>query len=314
MGSLRYLIITVTLIYLCYFFSGQFKNAVEKFKRWYVMAVGKKAVAGELSLQRYVYLHRTSLLAKGYRWVSRLISAMGIKTSGVTPTGFVFAVAFVNLFVASGVNCIVHLSTTYYPLVYLITFVVIMATLRVIVSERLELIESDVLDAIDLIIPDIADGTKNSIDRYINNFKPSVKPYFLAFKVNVEDRGMPFNDAIIVLADGLGDVFLDFAQKAIYYEENGTVESLEMFDTVVESNRHRRTQRSKINRKFKDLAMSTIMSSIIILVYLVGVILFDEFTRNFFLNTTGGKFALLGIILIVFYILSSFITLRSKAL
>lgn len=312
--SVSYILITFGIGYMLYFFSVDIRNFIRLLIRRYKDTVGRKALQQEITLQRYVFLHRDSLLSKGYRWVNKIIVAMGWQTSGITPTGVTITIAFITLFTTGGLCYLLKAHTLLYIPLYVILFVCTFAGIRILVSQRLEIIEADVLDAIDLIIPDIAGGTKNAIDRYINNFRPSVQPHFIAFKINMEDRGMPFNDAIIILASTLGDVFLEFAQMTIYYEETGTAETLEMFDTLVEKNRLRRTLRDKIAKKFMDLSIATVLSTLIIVCYTIGVIMFDAFTRHFFLETDWGKFALVCIGVIIFYILGSFVTLKSRAL
>ena len=47
-----------------------------------------------------------------------------------------------------------------------VIYVCLLVMTRVIVSEKMERRENDVMDAIDLIIPEISNGVKNSILRY----------------------------------------------------------------------------------------------------------------------------------------------------
>lgn len=185
---------------------------------------------------------------------------------------------------------------------------------RVIVSERMEKRESEVMDSIDLLVPEIHRGTQNAIITYINNFPPGVRDDFKMFIVNVQDRGYSFNEAMIVLADQLGNVFSDFAEKAIYYEAMGERDLLDIFTDIVETNRLRRQLRERNNRRFMQLKVTFVVSSLMVFCYFMFVVSTDEFSRHFLLQTTAGNISLLIICIIIFGVMSFITTIKSRTI
>ena len=63
-----------------------------------------------------------------------------------------------------------------------------------------------------------------------------------------------------ILADNLGMVFQDFAQKAIYFEAVGEREMVEIFADITETNRLRRQLRDENNNAFVTLKSSFLIS------------------------------------------------------
>jgi glycerol uptake facilitator-like aquaporin len=117
-----------------------------------------------------------------------------------------------------------------------------------------------------------------------------------------------------ILADNLGQVFQDFAQKAIYYEAVGEKEMLDIFSDITETNRLRRQLRSENEAAFLGLRSSFIASVVMTFGYFIFLMLTDDFSREFFLQKTVGKVLLIIIVLVVFFVLSYITTIKSKAI
>lgn len=183
---------------------------------------------------------------------------------------------------------------------------------RVMVSERLEKREADIMNAVDLIVPEIGNGVKNAIVAYKDNFAPSVREDFAAFLINIQDRGYTFEDAMYILSDNLGSIFQDFAQKAIYFEAAGEKEMVDIFTDITETNRLRRQLRDENNAAFTSLRSSFIISVIMVVGYFIFLMITDEFSRHFFLQVTAGKFLLIGMVMLVFMVLAYIATIKSK--
>jgi hypothetical protein len=170
------------------------------------------------------------------------------------------------------------------------------------------------MDAMDLIIPELGNGVKNAITRYVDNFSPALQPDFKAFITNIDDRGYSFDEAMYILADSLGHIFKDFAQKAIFYEAAGEQDMLEIFTDLVETNRLRRELRMENEVIFSSLTASFAISTLIVAVYGGVQIATDEFFYNFFFGNDWGKVLFICMFIIVFGVLSYITTLKSKVL
>lgn len=306
-------LIVFTVIVL-YFFSVQIQTFIAKLSRKFTEKLGIYSVTREYSLQRYVYQHRNSLVAKLYMWVNEQLIALGLKREGITPFGYLMFWALISCIIGIVTVFTLSLSLWMMPLLCIILFVCLLIMTRVMVSERMEKREADVMNAVDLIVPEVRNGVKNAIITYKDNFAPSLREDFAAFIANIQDRGYTFSDAMYILADNLGLVFYDFAQKAIYYEAIGESEMLDIFSDITETNRLRRQLRDENKGIFANLKTSFTVSSLMTVGYFCFLMFTDSFSRNFFLVEPYGQLLLIVIILVIFLVLAYISTIRSRAI
>ncbi len=266
----------------------------------------------EVAVQKYVFLNRNGKIAKAYNWVNEQLIALGLKSVGVTPIGYIMfwmTVAIITSFVLGfmGMNI-----GTLVP-VTIILFAVFLVVTRVIVSSRMEQQESHVMDAVDLMIPQLASQSVHStIDMYKNNFHPSLQHDFNIFLTNIATDS--FETAMHELSDNLGYVFRDFAWKAIDYELEGDPNMLIQFDDIMETNKLRRKLRFNINQKFNQLRIAFTVALAIVVLYFLYLISTDAWARYFFFNTTKGGYTLIFFLLIVFCVFAYISTVKSRPL
>lgn len=313
-GDLVRLIILGILFFLIYFFSFQFQAALAKLNKKFSEKVGTFSTSKEYVLQRYVYQHSTSPIAKLYTWVNNQLVALSLKRLGVTVIGYLMFWGFISVIMTVALAILLNFGFVFVPLLFLMVFVVVLVMTRVMVSERMEKREADVMNAIDLIVPEIQNGVKNAIVQYQDNFAPSVRDDFQAFITNVQDRGFVFEDAMFILADNLGLVFQDFAQKAIYFEAVGEREMVDIFADIVETNRLRRQLRDENNNAFISLKTSFLLSAGMTFAYFLFLMFTDDFSRRFFLTQTAGKMLLIVMVAVVFGVLAYITTIKSKTI
>lgn len=308
------LALVVVILVLGYFLSFQAQKILAKGYKTFEKKIGSFTTRREYAIQRYVYQHRSSMIAKLYNWVNIQIIALGFKSLGVTPLGYLIFWGFVAFILTVAIALLSGMGIFMSGFFWCIIYVCLLTMTRVIVSERMERRETDVMDAIDLIIPEIHNGVKNAILRYQDNFPVSLRPEFKSFVSNIQDRGYSFNDAMYILADQLGLIFYDFAQKAIFYEAVGEADMVDIFSDITETNRIRRELRDKNTTIFNGLKVSFIASSVITFGYFIFIIVTDGFSRSFFLQSSVGKFLLVVIMLVVFGVLSFITTIKSRAI
>ena len=308
------LILVVVVLVVGYFLSFQIQKILAKSCRFFEKKLGSFTTRREYAIQRYVYQHRNSMIAKLYNWVNVQIIALGLKSLGVTPLGYLIFWGFIAFILTIAISIISGMGLFLSAFFWGIIYVCLLTMTRVIVSERMEKRETDVMDAIDLIIQEIHSGVKNSILRYQDNFPVSLRAEFKSFVSNIQDRGYSFNDAMYILADQLCTIFYDFAQKAIFYEAIGESDMVDIFSDITETNRIRRELRDKNTTVFNNLKVSFVASAFITFGYFAFLMATDSFSRNFFLQETVGKFLLIIILLVVFGVLSFITTIKSKAI
>lgn len=314
MSKVLTLITVVAIAAGVYFFSFQLQKFFTTVATKISKKVGTFSTDSEYSIQRYVYLHRSSIIAKLYNWVNEQLIAAGLKRIGVTPVGYLLFWGVMAAITAVVLGILLNLNPILYVVIFAILCGVFLVATRVFVAGKMEKREADVMDALDLIIPEIGSGVKNAIARYVDNFAPGLQQDFKIFLSNIQDRGMSFEDAMFVLADSLGTIFKDFAQKAVFYEALGEEDMRGIFDDIVETNRQRRELRYINNLEFNTLKTSFLLSTAITFGYFFFLMFTDTFSRYFFLTTTIGMILLVAILLVVFGVLSYISTIKSRAI
>lgn len=314
MSRIILLITIVAIVAGVYFFSFQLQKFLSSAGTSISKKIGTFSTSREYAVQRYVYLHRSSLIAKLYNWINEQLIAAGMKRVGVTPVGYMLFWGTISAITAIVIGIICNLNVFLYVVIFFILVAVFLVATRVFVAGKMEKREADVMDALDLIIPEIGSGVKNAIARYVDNFSPSLQQDFKIFLSNIQDRGMSFEDAMFILADSLGNIFKDFAQKAVFYEALGEEDMRGIFDDIVETNRQRRELRYNNNLEFGVLRLSFIISAGITIGYFIFLMATDWFSRYFFLTTIWGNILLVAIVLTIFGVLSYIATIKSRAI
>lgn len=307
------IVIVIIACFSVYFLSYTLQGIVVKISSTIGKKIGIYTSDKDYQLQRYIYQHSKSPLTKLYNWVNQQLIALGLKKQGVTPTGYLTFWGLAAVLLGTVIGIVTHLGLfTFF--IWILCFILMLMLTRVIVSERIEKRELDVMNAIDLIVPEAGSGIKNAIATYIDNFAPSVRDDFRAFLTNINERGYSFEDAMYMLSDNLGTVFRDFAQKAIYYERVGEKEMLDIFTDITETNRLRRQLRDENTTAFNTLKVNFLVSTLLTAGYFVFLMMTDSFSRSFFLQSMPGKVLLVAIIMIVFSVLGYISTIKSRSI
>lgn len=300
----------LTVYYFSYQLQLVFSNVVN--------AIGTKlgyySKEGELELKKYVFLHRSSFVAKLYWFVNDLIINMGMKVSGVTPLGFLLFWAIIALILSVFCTVILRLGFIGVIPLFFILLVFEIVLIRVSISEKIERREACIMDAVDLIIPELRNGVKNAILFQKQNFSPLIVDDFNEFDINVNQRKMSFNDAMMILSDNLGMLFRDFAQKAISFEQSGDLDMLDIFVEIIETNRLRRELRDINNVRFSAIRRDFIVSSALMIAYAFYAMATDKFTRVFLTSTTFGKFIVIFMFADTIAVLAFISMIKSKSL
>lgn len=312
--GLKKMLLFLLFVFFCFFFSHQLQFFLAKVTNLISKKIGTFANDKEIAVQRYVFLHRDTKISKIYNWYNEQIISLGLKRQGVTPMGYLCFWLLICIPISVGIILFLNTSAFLSSGVYFFVFFLGNVITRVLVAEKMETRETEVMDAIDLIIPDIRSGVVNAITRYRDNFAPGVQNDFKAFLSNIHDRGYSFDDAMFILSDNMGTLFRDFAQKAIFYERVGDPEMVDIFADIIETNRLRRELRYTNKQAFIKLKTSFMLSTVIVCGYAGFVVATDATSRAFFIDSTPGNICLVVSIIIVISVLSYITTIRSKSI
>ena len=131
---------------------------------------------------------------------------------------------------------------------------------------------------------------------------------------DIQNKGYSFKQAMGILNDKLGANFTDFAQKAVLYEEKADETMEDIFSSIIETNRQRRTLRHVNNIKFSELRTQFVVSSLLIAGYAIFSTVFDPFIFQFLTQNAFGKLLLIGDIVIFAFVLSYLASIKAKSL
>jgi len=136
----------------------------------------------------------------------------------------------------------------------------------------------------------------------------------LEFIDDIQNKGYGFKQAILILNSKLGPNFNEFTQKAIIYEEKADKGMQDIFSSIIDSNRQRRTLRYINDKEFSDLRVQFIVSMVIILGYALMSMVIDSFFVHFFMETLIGRVLIITNIVIVAAVLAYMASIKAESL
>ena len=281
--------------------------------KWYYKLFGKTLKNLQVSFSITAQLNKYSFAYKIYHFFDELIINLDMKKDNVTVTGLL--VFIISLSLAGGIVLAYFMSSFGLLIPITAAFVYLIVVLfRFMGLMQYEQREAEIMDAVDLLVSDIRGGIYNAVLKYKDSFHPNVRPYFFNFIDDIQNKGYSFKQAMGILNDKLGPNFTDFAQKAVLYEDKADETMEDIFSSIIETNRQRRTLRYINNVKFADLRTQFIVSFILIIGYGVFSALFDPFILRFLTQNYFGKCMLIGDIVIVAFVLSYLASIKAKSL
>lgn len=281
--------------------------------KWYYKLFGKALKNLHTSFYRRADLNKDSIFYKVYYFFDELIINLDMKKDNVTVTGLLVFIISVSVACAAVAGVIMKSVGLFIPLVAAFIYLLIVV-LRFSALMRYEQREAEIMDAVDLLVSDVRGGIYNAILRYKDSFNPNIRPFFLSFIDDIQNKGYSFKQAMGALNDKLGYNFTDFAQKAILYEDKADSTMEDIFSSIIETNRQRRTLRYINNIKFNELRTQFIVSFLLIIGYAVFATLWDPLIFQFITQYTAGKIMMLVDIVIVAFVLSYMASVKAKAL
>ena len=263
--------------------------------------------------RRTAFLNRDGLGYKIYRFFDDIIVDLGLSRNGVTVIGLLSFIAFTALLLSVILAVLLELSFALFVTAWGACFVLELNVFRFIALTNREKRETDIMDAVDLLVSDVKEGVANAVTRYMDSFHPSIRPDFLEFIDNMNTKNMSFRASMSILNDRLGYTFSDFAHKAILYEEKADEEMVDIFSAILETNRHMRYLRNKNNIAFKNIMMSMTVSFIGIMAFAMYIITTEPMVQDFLLHNAVGKFMILADIIVFVLVLGYLTGLKAKS-
>lgn len=298
-------------------YSNKIINALASSKdfmdKWYYKLFGRAIKNMQISFSRTADLNKYSLSYKVYHFFDDLIVNLDMKKDNVTVTGLLVFITSISLAIGIILSSIMSSLNLLIPITAAF-FYLIVVVFRFLGLMRYEQREAEIMDAVDLLVSDIRGGIYNAILRYKDSFHPNIRPFFASFIDDIQNKGYSFKQAMSILNDKLGYNFTDFAQKAVLYEDKADETMEDIFSSIIETNRQRRTLRYINNIKFNELRTQFIVSFLLIIAYAVFSALLDPFILQFLTQNSFGKCLLIGDIVVVAFVLSYLASIKAKSL
>lgn len=252
-----------------------------------------------------------------YRWLNNyfddILIQLDLKREGVTVTTFVFFLAFISF----GLSLVVYFVGGSFVMAVFSFFAIyylVMTVFRFIALMRYEKKEAILMETMDLIAMDTEEGVKNAITRYCGNFHPTVRPYFEQFLDDIRYQGYSFKEAMHKLNRNLGSDFSEFARACIQFEYKADDTLIDVFSPIVDSNREKRSQREISNKKFTELRVMFVVSTLVVFGYAGVLLLTEQGARDIIIGTTIGKIATILDFLVITLVLAYITKIKAKFL
>lgn len=229
---------------------------------------------------------------KMYKFFDEMTIDLGLKRAGITPYELLFLTVIGSLLLSLLFSIIIFgnivLGVLAFPIVTLGVICGCYTKANLARDARIEA----VYEAENIISNNISGGVKQAVEASFDALPKEVKIEFRDFINNLEDM-MYIGKALEDLNNRLGTVADDFIQKCYKFEleeEHGTVG---IFQDVVEINNMKSQLRLKMKKAFEEVVTEFILSSCIIIVFLLGVMVIYPFIMDFYLKNTIGQVILL---------------------
>lgn len=229
---------------------------------------------------------------KLYRFLNDLIIDLGLKKKGATPYTFLFVVVTSSLFM-SILGCRILfdsfvLGILTFPIMIVFVLCVCYTKANIEHDTRIEA----VMMAENIIANAIADGVVVAVRENINMMHPSVRNIYADFVDDVEQRNTYIKTALEDLQNNLGSISCDFIRKCIVFELEEEHGISGMFKDIVEINNIKMRLRNIMKRKFEEVVFEFIVCSIMIGVFLFGVIALYPYIADFYFHKLIGQIVL----------------------
>lgn len=263
-------------------FTGRMiKSREDKFAREYTI--------GLITKKRLKY--------KVYKFLDELTIDLGLKIQGITPYELLFLLLVGSLLAALAFGVIIFgsviLGIVSYPMMFAACLCACYTKANLAHDARIEA----VIEAENIISNNIKGGVRQAVESSFEALPKEVKNEFRDFLNNISDM-MYISVALMDLNNKLGSVADEFIQKCIKFEleeEHGTAG---IFQDVVEINNMKSQLRLRMKKSFEEVVTEFILASVMILVFLLGVMVVFPFVRNFYLTNIIGQLILLADVLI----------------
>lgn len=235
---------------------------------------------------------------KSYQFLNDLTIDLGLKIQGITPYEFLFIILVVSLMLSLSFGILVFgsllLGVLAFPIVGAGVLCAAYTKANIAHDARIEA----VIEAENIISNNINDGVIVAVKQTIDSLPKEVKIEFKDFLNNIEDNTYIVT-ALLDLNNKLGTISDDFIQKCIKLmtdEEHGTAG---IFQDVIELNNIKSQLRLSMKKSFEVVVTDFVISTFMILSFLIGVLWIYPVVRNFYFTTLVGQLIILADILIL---------------
>lgn len=314
-------IVIVSIIVLLFGYFVLYNNKImrriaeyqEKSESIFFKHVGKRVRSWNRRAARVAVLNKGSTWFNINKFFEDMIVNLDMVKDDVSVVGLLFFISSISFVLTIFLSYFLG-SWGMFLIIFSVFLFFIVVVMRLISITRYEKREAEIMDALDLLVSDIKDGVYNAISRYRNNFHPNIRNYFFEFIDDIQNKGYGFKQAIMILNEKLGHNFTEFTQKAILYEEKADKNMQDIFSSIIDTNRQRRTLRYINAREFADLRIQFIVSMLLIVGFAFFSMVTDTFVYNFFTNTFFGTLLIIVNLAIVSAVIYYLAEIKAKSL
>lgn len=289
---------------------GTVSSAINKFVSKHFGATFRNA---NKKFRRTAFLKSDSISNRIYRFFDDIIVNLNLQQNGITVFGMLLFMGALSLIVTIVIGTIFQFTGFLAIAMFVVAFIATIVVFRFNSLAHKEKFESEIMDAVDLLVSDVKGGIHNAISRYLDSIHPDIRPYFVEFIDNTNTKGLSFKAAMLVLNDRLGITFSDFAHKAIMYEEKADNELDDIFSSILEVNRQKRILRDRNNKAFQELMITFVITFAMVAAFAVYMTMTDSYTQNFLIYNIWGKIMLISDFVIFIIVMGVLTSLKAKS-
>lgn len=281
-------------------------NIFKKIKELFLQMIYKTFRKIKRKEQRYQHDYEIGKLndknqkVKLHRFLHELIIDLKLNNYNITPYEFLFFIllggALISILISVLVFAKISLSLIIFPITTIGLTCILYTKANIAHDKRIEA----VIESENIICNNIKDGIVVAVRNNINVFPKEVKYAFAIFLDDVENKNYHIKSALLNLNNNLGTISNDFIKKCIVFETEEEHGVAEMFLDIVEINNIKTELRTNIKRSIEEIKAQFILGTIMILLFLGGVIaIYDVVAQFYFKNTIGQILLIVDALIII---------------
>lgn len=246
---------------------------------------------------------RKSWKYRYYAFINDLLVCLNLRPLGITVEGLTIVILLCTVVISLCATVIIN-SFFLFCIAFMILYVGIVAFLYLVSRIGYRERKKQILETLDILCSVMSDGIILAVKGSLHLIPPSIKPYFNKFLLNVENLNKSLEESINILNDELGELFDEFCETVIMFEQDRAPGMDSLFSFIIADNAKALLRDKKIERESNKVNKDFAATCILLVVTVLYTVTTYDFVREIYAGSFGQflliMYVLLGLVVFIF--------------